>query len=169
MRTSKGQSTEAVYIFHNMVRKLIQTHKPDYLAAIYESMGPTFRDVEFADYKANRAETPPELTEQIPLVRKLLVAMKIPVLEYPSFEADDVIGALARRYAERGFEVVIVSSDKDLMQLVTDKITMLNPAKDDAMYGPEQVKDFLGVAPEQVADLLGPAAGRCPADHQQRD
>ena len=154
MRTSKGQSTEAVFIFHNMVRKLIATHKPDYLAAVYESMGPTFRDVEFAEYKANRTETPPELKEQIPLVRKLLEAMKIPVLEYPSFEADDVIGALARRYAERGFEVVIVSSDKDLMQLVTDKITMLNPAKDDAMYGPEQVKDFLGVAPGQVADLL---------------
>ncbi len=154
MRTSKGVPTEAVFIFHNMVRKLMAAHKPDYLAAIFESTGPTFREAEFAAYKANRTETPPDLLEQIPLVRRLLEAMKIPVLEFPGFEADDVIGGLARRYAANGYEVVIVTSDKDLMQLVTDKITMLNPAKEDAMYGPEQVKDFLGVAPSQVADLL---------------
>ena len=154
MRTSKGVPTEAVFIFHNMVRKLMASHKPDYLAAIFESTGPTFREAEFAAYKANRTETPPDLLEQIPLVRRLLEAMKIPVLEFPGFEADDVIGGLAQRYAANGYEVVIVTSDKDLMQLVTDKITMLNPAKEDAMYGPEQVKEFLGVAPSQVADLL---------------
>ena len=154
MRTSKGVPTEAVFIFHNMVRKLMAAHKPDYLAAVFESTGPTFREAEFAAYKANRSETPPDLLEQIPLVRRLLEAMKIPVLEFPGFEADDVIGGLAQRYAANGYEVVIVTSDKDLMQLVTGKITMLNPAKEDAMYGPEQVKEFLGVAPSQVADLL---------------
>lgn len=154
MRTSKGIPTEAVFIFHNMVRKLMTAHKPDYLAAVFESTGPTFREQEFAAYKANRTETPPDLLQQIPLVRRLLEAMKIPVLEFPGFEADDVIGGLAQRYAAKGFEVVIVTSDKDLMQLVTDQITMLNPAKDDALYGPEQVKEFLGVAPSQVADLL---------------
>ena len=99
-------------------------------------------------------ETPPDLLEQIPYVRRLLDAMRIPVLEYPGFEADDVIGTLARRAEAAGCEVVIVSSDKDMLQLVTDRISMLNPAKDDEWYDPEKVKVFMGVRPDQVADLL---------------
>jgi len=154
MRTSTGQATEAVYIFNNMLRKLAKQHRPAYLAAIYESEEPTHRSIEFAAYKANRAETPPDLLEQIPYVRRLLDAMRIPVLEYPGFEADDVIGTLARRAEAAGCEVVIVSSDKDMMQLVTDRVSMLNPAKDDEWYDPEKVKTFMGVRPGQVADLL---------------
>ena len=154
MRTSTGLSTEAVYIFTNMVRKLQKSFAPRYIAAIFESAGPTFRDQEFAEYKANRTEMPHDLGEQIPYVRKVLDAMRIPVLEYTGFEADDVIGTLARRAAESGFEVVIVSSDKDMMQLVTDRIHMLNPAKDDTWYDPAAVKAFMGVEPSQVADLL---------------
>jgi DNA polymerase I len=154
MRTSTGLSTEAVFIFTNMLRKLSKQHKPAYLAAIYESSEPTHRSVEFADYKANRVETPPDLLEQIPYVRRLLDAMRIPVLDYPGFEADDVIGTLARRAEAAGCEVVIVSSDKDMLQLVTDRISMLNPAKDDEWYDPEKVKTFMGVRPDQVADLL---------------
>jgi DNA polymerase-1 len=154
MRTSTGLSTEAVYIFNNMLRKLARQYEPPYIAAVFESEGPTLREQEFAAYKANRKETPPDLLEQIPYVRRVLAAMKIPVLEYPGFEADDVIGTLARRAEEAGFEVVIVSSDKDMMQLVTERVSMLNPAKDDEWYGPEKVKEFLGVRPEQVADLL---------------
>src|SRR6476661_6432989 len=111
MRTATGISTEAVYIFHNMVRKLKTQHKPNYIAAIFESEGRTFRDEAFEAYKANRTETPPDLLEQIPWIRKTLEAMRIPVLEYPGFEADDVIGTLACRAAEQGLEVVIVSSD----------------------------------------------------------
>jgi DNA polymerase I len=84
MRTSTGLSTEAVYIFNNMLRKLAKQHKPAYMAAVYESSEPTHRSVEFADYKANRVETPPDLLEQIPYVRRLLDAMRIPVLEYPA-------------------------------------------------------------------------------------
>ncbi len=109
---------------------------------------------EFAEYKANRTETPPDLLEQIPYVRRILEAMRIPILEYPGFEADDVIGTLARRAEAAGFEVVIVSSDKDMLQLVTDRVSMLNPAKDDAWYDPAKVKEFMGVRPDQVADLL---------------
>ena len=154
MRTSTGISTEAVFIFTNMLRKLAKVHKPAYMAAIYESSEPTHRSVEFADYKANRVETPPDLLEQIPYVRRLLDAMRIPVLDYPGFEADDVIGTLARRAEAAGCEVVIVSSDKDMLQLVTDKVSMLNPAKDDEWYDPEKVKAFMGVRPGQVADLL---------------
>jgi DNA polymerase-1 len=154
MRTSTGQATEAVYIFNNMLRKLAKQYKPAYMAAVYESSEPTHRSVEFADYKANRAETPPDLLEQIPYVRRLLDAMRIPVLEYRGFEADDVIGTLARRAEAAGCEVVIVSSDKDMLQLVTGRISMLNPAKDDEWYDPEKVKTFMGVRPDQVADLL---------------
>ncbi|MGB7721138.1 MAG: 5'-3' exonuclease H3TH domain-containing protein, partial [Bryobacteraceae bacterium] len=154
MRTSTGLSTEAVYIFNSMLRKLARQYEPPYIAAVFESEGPTLREQEFAAYKANRKETPPDLLEQIPYVRRVLEAMKIPVLEYPGFEADDVIGTLARRAEEAGFEVVIVSSDKDMMQLVSERVSMLNPAKDDAWYNPEKVKEFLGVRPEQVADLL---------------
>ena len=154
MRTSTGLSTEAVYIFTNMVRKLQKSFAPRYMAAIFESAGPTFRDQEFAEYKANRTEMPQDLGEQIPYVRKVLEAMRIPILEYPGFEADDVIGTLARCAAENGFEVVIVSSDKDMMQLVTDRVHMLNPAKDDTWYDPAAVKTFMGVEPAQVADLL---------------
>ena len=154
MRTSGGLSTEAVYIFNNMVRKLARQYDPPYLAAVFESTEPGHRVAEYAEYKANRPEAPPDLVAQIPYVRRVLEAMRIPVLEYPGFEADDVIGAIARRGEREGLDVVIVSSDKDMMQLVTDRVSMLNPAKDDEWYDPEKVKAFLGVRPEQVVDLL---------------
>ncbi|MBI5086176.1 MAG: DNA polymerase I, partial [Acidobacteria bacterium] len=154
MRTSRGSSTEAVYIFHNMIRRLQRQYRPDYLAAVFESEGPTFRDQEFAAYKANRAETPAELLEQIPLVEKLLEAMCIPVLKTQGFEADDVIGAAASRLASSGLEVWIVSSDKDMLQLVNDRVRMLDAMKNDTLYDPAKVKEFKGVGPEQIADLL---------------
>lgn len=154
MRTTTGISTEAVFILHNMVRKLCQTYQPEYLAAIYESLGPSFRSEEYGDYKANRVETPPELMDQIPLVRRLLEALRIPVLEYERFEADDVIGTLAIQARDQGLDAVIVSSDKDMLQLVGDRVTMLNPVKDDAVYDREGVKAFIGVWPEQVPDYL---------------
>ena len=154
MRTRAGMATEAVYIFHNMLRRLLAAHKPDQLAAVFEGEGPTFREQVFEAYKANRTETPPELIEQIPLVRRLLEAMRIPVLSYAGFEADDVIGAMARQAEEAGLEVVVVSSDKDMLQLVGEGISMLNPMKDDEWYDAAKVKEFLGVEPSQVADLL---------------
>ena len=154
MRTSAGLSTEAVFIFNNMLRKLWKKYDPQYIAAVFESEEPTLRSQEFAEYKANRTETPPDLLEQIPQVQRLLQAMRIPVLAYPGFEADDVIGTVARRAEAAGSEVVIVSSDKDMLQLVTERVAMLNPAKDDEWYGPDEVKKFMGVRPDQVADLL---------------
>lgn len=154
MRTAGGIASEAVYIFHNMLRKLKSQHKPDYLAAIFESQGPTFRDEAFESYKANRTETPPDLLDQIPWIRKTLAAMRVPVLEYSGFEADDVIGTLARRAEGKGVDVVIVSSDKDMLQLVDDHTSMLNPMKDDLMYDAAQTEKFMGVKPSQVADLL---------------
>jgi DNA polymerase I len=154
MRTSTGLATEAVFIFNNMLRKLAKTYKPEYIAAVFESIGPTLREQEFAQYKANRAEAPPDLGEQIVCIRRLLQALNIPILEFRGFEADDVIGTLARRAEAAGFQVVIVSSDKDMLQLVTDRVSMLNPAKDDTWYDPAKVEEFMGVKPSQVADLL---------------
>lgn len=154
MRTTTGLSTEAVFIFHNMVRKLLTSFKPDYIAAIFESSESTLRSQAFADYKANRSEMPPDLGEQIPYVRRTLQALRIPILEFPGYEADDVIGALACRQPEKPLEVVIVSSDKDMLQLVNDRVFMLNPMKDDTWYDSAKVEEFMGVKPSQVADLL---------------
>jgi DNA polymerase-1 len=154
MRTSGGLSTEAVFIFHNMVRKLLTSFKPNYIAAIFESSEPTFRSEAFTEYKANRSEMPPDLGEQIPYIRKMLQALQIPILEFPSFEADDVIGALAWRKYPKPMEVVIVSSDKDMLQLVNDHVFMLNPMKDDEWYDEAKVEEFMGVKASQVADLL---------------
>ncbi len=154
MRTSGGLSTEAIFIFHNMLRKLLASFKPDYITAIFESSAPTFRSESFADYKANRTEMPQDLGEQIPYIRRLLEAMQIPILEFPGFEADDVIGALACKKPEKPLEVVIVSSDKDMLQLVNERVFMLNPMKDDEWYDEAKVEEFMGVKPSQVADLL---------------
>jgi DNA polymerase-1 len=152
MRTTTGIPTEAVLIFHNMVRKLREAYQPEYMAAIFES-GKTFREEEYAEYKANRTEMPPDLGEQIPYIRRLLEAMRIPVLQYAGFEADDVIGAMARRASE-DFDVVIVSSDKDMLQLVDERVHMFNPVKEDVWYDPAATEEFMGVKPNQVADLL---------------
>jgi DNA polymerase-1 len=154
MRTAAGVQTEAVYIFHNMVKRLQSVHKPEYLVAIFESLGPTFRDAAYAAYKANRTETPPDLLDQIPWIRKTLEALRIPLLEYAGFEADDVIGTLSRKASEQGIEVAIVSSDKDMLQLVNERVRMMNPMKDDLWYDAEETQKYMGVRPEQVADLL---------------
>lgn len=154
MRTASGISTEAVYIFHNMVRKLVAQNQPSHIVAVFESTGPTFRDEAFAGYKANRTETPPDLLEQIPWIRKTLDAMRIPIIEYDRFEADDVIGTLARLGVEQGIEIAIVSSDKDMLQLVNEHVRMLNPMKNDQWYDEAEVEKFMGVKPLQVIDLL---------------
>ena len=154
MRTSRGSSTEAIYIFHNMIRRLLKQYSPEYMAAVFESEEPTFRDRAYAEYKANRAETPPELLEQIPAIERMLAAMRIPVIKAPGYEADDVIGTLARRAAAAGAEVWMISSDKDLLQLVGDGIFMMDPMKNDTLYDPARVEEFKGVPPERIPDLL---------------
>ena len=154
MRTTTGIPTEAVLIFNNMLRKLAKTFEPQYMAAIFESLGKTLREETYAEYKANRTETPPDLILQVPYVERLIEALRIPIVQYPGYEADDVIGTLSCRAVEAGCDVVIVSSDKDMLQLVNDHVSMLNPAKDDTWYDPPKVKEFMGVEPRQVADLL---------------
>ena len=120
LMTSKGQVTQAVFIFTNMLRKLIQDEKPKYLAAIFESKERTFRHEAFADYKATRTQMPDELASQLPYIRRLCEAYNVPMISVSGYEADDVIGTLAIKAASQGLRAVIVSNDKDMCQLVRD-------------------------------------------------
>ena len=124
LATSHGQVTQAVYIFTNMLIKLLREEKPDYIAAIFESREKTFRHETFAGYKANRLEMPDDLASQMPLIIRLCEVFNIPVINAPGYEADDVIGTLARKAAEEGLQVVIVSNDKDMCQLVHDPLVV---------------------------------------------
>jgi DNA polymerase-1 len=149
-----GKSTHAVYIFVTMLRKLLQDHQPEFIAASFDLPGPTFRSEMATDYKANRKAMPPDLAEQIPWVHEACEALGVPILTYDRFEADDVIGTLATQAAATGFEVAIVTGDKDFFQLVHDTIKVYNPRDDGAWFDAGAVKDKFGVAPEQVVDVL---------------
>src|ERR671935_3119938 len=116
LMTTKGQVTQAVYIFTNMLRKLLQDEQPKYIAAIFESKEKTFRHEAFADYKATREQMPEDLTSQMPYIKRLCEAYNIPMITVPGFEADDVIGTLAKQAADKGLQAVIVSNDKDMCQ-----------------------------------------------------
>jgi DNA polymerase-1 len=149
-----GKSTHAVYIFVTMLRKLFQAYPPQYIAASFDMPGPTFRKELATDYKANRAPMPPDLAEQIPWVHEACEAMGVPILTYERFEADDVIGTLATKAADAGFEVAIVTGDKDFFQLVHDGITVYNPRDDGTWFDADGVREKFGVAPERVIDVL---------------
>jgi DNA polymerase-1 len=149
-----GKSTHAVYIFVTMLRKLVEDHHPEYLAASFDMAGPTFRDEMVADYKANRSPMPPDLAEQIPWVHEACEALGVPILTSQRYEADDVLGTLAAKAAAAGFEVAIVTGDKDFFQLVHDGIKVYNPKEDGTWYDAAGVKEKFGVDPSQVVDVL---------------
>lgn len=154
LSNSRGTPTGAVLGFTNMLRKLLNEAQPPAIAAVFDSAGPTFRDEAYPQYKATRQAMPEDLGPQFAYIRRVLKAYRVPVLQYEGFEADDVIGTLARQAAETGKRVVIVSSDKDLLQLVNERVRVLIPTRGDLLAGPEEVEELLGVRPEQVADLL---------------
>ncbi|HFA59113.1 MAG TPA: DNA polymerase I, partial [Rhodospirillales bacterium] len=143
----------AVFGFCNMLLKLMQEHPGDDIVVVFDTGKPSFRNEVYTEYKANREAPPREMEVQFPLVREAARAFGLPVLEVEGFEADDVIATLARRAREEGREVVIVSSDKDLMQLVGPGISMWDPMKN-RMIGPEEVEERFGVPPERVRDVL---------------
>ena len=149
-----GRTTHAVYIFVTMLRKLMQDYPPQYIAASFDLPGPTFRSEMATDYKANRSPMPPDLAEQIPWVHEACEAMGVPILTSQRYEADDVIGTLAQKASEDGFEVAIVTGDKDFFQLVRNGIKVYNPKDDGTWFDPEGVKEKFGVSPEQVVDVL---------------
>ena len=175
MSTRGGLPTAAIYVFVNMIKKLRQDFAPLYFAAVFDVSGEVFRDararsmaplrkwngktqsfdeVSYEGYKANRASMPEDLRRQIPYIRRALEALHIPILEAEGFEADDVIGTLARQAAEQQHEVFIVSGDKDMMQLVTPQVKILNPQKDNLVLDPAKVMETLGVPPEKVVDVM---------------
>jgi DNA polymerase I len=175
MSTKSGLPTAAVYVFVNMLRKLRDDFSPAYLAAVFDVAAKTFRDtqaeaittirkfdiktqtfteIEYKGYKANRSAMPEDLAQQIPYIRRALEAYRIPILELAGFEADDVIGTLARKAAAAKHPVYVVSSDKDMMQLVNDDVQILNPPKDNLICDAAKVEEILGVPPERVIDVM---------------
>src|ERR1700726_2117138 len=175
MTTKTGLPTAATYVFVNMLRKLREDFSPEYLAAVFDVAAPTFRDqqaqaitgvrrfdlktqtfqeIEYQGYKANRKEMPGDLVQQLPYIRRALEAYRIPILELSGFEADDVIGTLARKAAAESYPVFVVSSDKDMLQLVNDKVCVLNPPKDNLICDAAKVEEILGVPPSKVVDVM---------------
>jgi DNA polymerase-1 len=166
LTNSQGQVTQAVFIFTNMLRKLLQDEKPHYIAAVFESGEKTFRHETFTEYKAHRAEMPEDLTAQLPFIIRVCEAYNIPILNAPGFEADDVIGTLAVQAAERGLQAVIVSNDKDMCQLVRDPLVICMRQNSQNVKRKEPVppiewcdeawvENKFGVPPRQIVDLLG--------------
>jgi len=155
---NKGVPTKVPYLFSNMLRRVTKDLQPDYVAVVFDPSGPTFRDKLFTDYKAQRPPMPDDLSIQIPFVRRMCEAMRLPIIEVPGYEADDVIGALAQQSANRDVDVYIVTSDKDMMQLVGGRVRVLRPGqgagKPDVILDAAKVEEAMGVPPEKVADVM---------------
>jgi len=175
MSTKTGIPTAATFVFVNMLRKLRDDFSPEYLAAVFDVAAPTirsqqaeaittirkfdiktqtFKEAEYDGYKANRAEMPADLAQQIPYIRRALEGYRIPILQLAGYEADDVIGTLARKAAAESHSVFVVSSDKDMLQLVNDKVQVLNPPKDNLICDAAKVEELLGVPPSKVVDVM---------------
>jgi len=175
MSTRTGLPTAATFVFVNMLRKLRDDFSPEYLAAVFDIGAPTirhqqaeaittvrkfdiktqtFKEAEYGGYKANRKEMPPDLVQQVPYIRRALEAYRIPILQLEGYEADDVIGTLARKAAAQDYEVFVVSSDKDMLQLVDDRVKVLNPPKDNLIADAAKVEEILGVPPSRVVDVM---------------
>src|SRR5712691_7132239 len=153
LSTSAGRPTNAVYGFVTMLRKMLREHGPDYLVVAWDGPERTKRHEAYAEYKANRAPMQDDLAVQLPQIRQVLEAYKIPILELAGFEADDVIGTLALRAAGAGFDVVIVTADKDMLQLVRPGVRVFHTGREVFLDEPG-VREFFGVEPRQVADVL---------------
>jgi DNA polymerase-1 len=153
LSTSKGFPTNGIFGFISMLRKLKDKEGPDYLGVVFDVEGPTIRHEAYKEYKAQRKPMPEDLAVQIPVLKKLLEAMRIPVIEFANYEADDVLGSLAQKASSKKIPTVLVSTDKDLFQLVNESTTVYNPVKE--IYLDEKaVEENFGVPPSQVIDVL---------------
>lgn len=166
MRNSKGEVTQAVFVFTNMLRKLLNDEQPDYVAAIFDTPEKTFRHDSYEDYKANREDMPEELVAQLPFIVRVCEALDIPILKMPGFEADDIIGTFANKCKEQGLQAVIVSNDKDLCQLVRDPLILCMrqnsqnlrrkvPVPPVEWCDEAWVEKKFGLPPTKIIDLLG--------------
>lgn len=157
--TSKGLNTSAIFGFLLTLEEVLQKQKPTHIAVVFDTPTPTFRHEMYKEYKANRDETPEDIKRAVPYIKKLIEAYKIPVIDCPGFEADDVIGTLSRKASERGFITYMMTPDKDFAQLVSDKVFMFKPSRsgnESVLWGVEDIKREFGVErPEQVIDVLG--------------
>ena len=153
LATSSGEPTGAVYGVGNMLKRIIKEHSPDYLVVVFDAKGKTFRHDRYDQYKANRPPMPDDLRSQYDWVRQMVDAMGIKSISITGVEADDVIGTLAKAAYQAGLETYISSSDKDLTQLVNDRVTMIDDMRG-VWMGPAQVKEKFGVRPDQIIDFL---------------
>lgn len=154
---SSGLALNAVYGFIRMLLKLIKEERPDYIAVAFDTPAPTFRHDLYDLYKANRAEQPEEMRHQIPLIKQVVEAFNIPIFEMDGYEADDLLATLATQAVSHGVTAIIVTSDKDMLQLITDDIKVFNPHNESKMLDAKAVKERFGVGPEQMRDLMAMA------------
>ena len=154
LSNASGLPTHAIYGFTTMTLKFLKTYRPEYLAVVLDAGRETFRNQIYHEYKSNRPEAPPDLIPQFPYIRKVLEAMDVAVLELQGYEADDLIATSAKYFSARGTPVVIVSGDKDLMQLVAHGVKLLDSGKD-KWIGLDRVKEKFGVEPEKVVEVMG--------------
>ena len=154
LSSPKGFPTNALYGFTQMLLKVMKDRRPDHIAVVFDAGRTTFRTELYPDYKANRSAMPDDLVPQIAPIKEMVRAFNIPVLELAGYEADDIIGTIARECEERGMETVVVTGDKDLMQIVSDRVTLLDTMKEKVSGIPE-VRERFGVGPEGVIDILG--------------
>ena len=154
LSNSKGLPTNAIYGFATMLLKILREEQPEYIAVIFDPKGKTFRHDMYKEYKANRAETPDDLIPQFPYIINLVEAFNIVSLQQEGFEADDVLGTVSKKAEKEGFEVTIVSGDKDMMQLISSNIKMLDTLKNKT-FGVKEVKEKFGVEPGQVTEVMG--------------
>jgi DNA polymerase-1 len=157
LATSRGLPTNATYGFTTMLRKMLQDEKPEHVAVLFDPPGPTFRHEQYAEYKANRPPMDDALAVQVPYIRRVCEAFRLPIVEVPGFEADDVIATLARQAVAAGFKVVIVTADKDMLQLVDPDVVVLNPGREgtgSTRLDGRAVEEKWGVPPERVVDVL---------------
>jgi DNA polymerase-1 len=156
--TSKGLNTSAIFGFLLTLEEVLQKQKPTHIAVVFDTPSPTFRHEMFKEYKANRDETPEDIKKAVPYIKRLIEAYKIPVIDYPGFEADDVIGTLARKASERGFTTYMMTPDKDFAQLVSGNVFMFKPSRsgnESILWGVDDIKrEFSVQRPEQVIDVL---------------
>ena len=158
MNAPSGIPSKVPFLFSNIVRRLLKDYKPDYIGIVFDTSKPTFRDKLFEAYKAQRQPMPDEMKVQLPYVRRLCEAMRLPILEFDGFEADDVIGTMAKQAANQKLDVLVISNDKDMMQLVTPGVRILRTgsggAKADVIVDEKKVEEILGVPPNKVVDLM---------------
>ncbi|MEE8105764.1 MAG: DNA polymerase I [Planctomycetota bacterium] len=158
LTTSKGEPTSATFGYYMAIQRIVREERPDSMVVAFDRREPTFRKKRYPAYKATREKAPDDLIGQLPVIKKLTEALGIPVLELAGFEADDIIGTAAVRGEKAGFEVLIVSGDKDMMQLVTEKVRIYDISKqgtDPVILGIDGVKEKFGVTPDKVVDVLG--------------